>query len=119
MRRPTIAQHHAEWLSLIEVSGPFLSIPVLVDVLPQGLESHDPDHARALRLHYEQWDTDHDNPAVHAAWVRSVLTDTLRLPEAALAEKQALPPSLCASVSEHGETLRPDLIVLNPSDRAN
>ena len=25
----SIAKHHAEWLSLIEVSGPFLSLPVL------------------------------------------------------------------------------------------
>jgi hypothetical protein len=25
----SIARHHAEWLSLIETSGPFLSLPVL------------------------------------------------------------------------------------------
>ena len=30
--------NHNEWLSLIEVSGPFLSVPVLDRVLPQGLE---------------------------------------------------------------------------------
>ena len=32
----TIAKHHAEWLSLIEVSGPFLSLPVLVQRFPAG-----------------------------------------------------------------------------------
>ena len=29
-----MASHHAEWLSLMEVSGPFLSVPVLKDALP-------------------------------------------------------------------------------------
>jgi hypothetical protein len=31
------SRHHTEWLSLIEVSGPFLSVPVLERVFPQGL----------------------------------------------------------------------------------
>jgi hypothetical protein len=26
----SIARHHAEWLSLLDVSGPFLSLPVLL-----------------------------------------------------------------------------------------
>jgi hypothetical protein len=29
-----IARHHSEWLSLVEVSGPFLSVPVLGRVIP-------------------------------------------------------------------------------------
>ena len=29
MQRRSSAAHHAEWLSLIDVTGPFLSIPVL------------------------------------------------------------------------------------------
>jgi four helix bundle protein len=32
------SRHHNEWLSLIEVSGPFLSVPVLEEVFPQGLD---------------------------------------------------------------------------------
>jgi hypothetical protein len=39
------ARHHAEWLSLAEVSGPFLSVPVLVEAFPAGLEKP----ARLLR----------------------------------------------------------------------
>jgi hypothetical protein len=35
----SIARHHAEWLSLVEVSGPFLSMPVLLRVFPQGLDA--------------------------------------------------------------------------------
>jgi len=46
----SIARHHAEWLSLVEVSGPFLSMPVLMRVFPQGLEAHDPDRRKGKRL---------------------------------------------------------------------
>ena len=37
----SIARHHAEWLSLVSVSGPFLSIPVLMEAFNAGLEPHD------------------------------------------------------------------------------
>ena len=30
----SIARHHAEWLSLLEISGPFLSMPVLMEAFP-------------------------------------------------------------------------------------
>jgi anti-sigma factor RsiW len=44
MAKP-IARHHAEWLSLVEVSGPFLTLPVLQRAFPQGLEDTDPESA--------------------------------------------------------------------------
>jgi hypothetical protein len=46
----SIARHHTEWLSLIEVSGPFLSMPVLLRVFPQGLDAHEPELSRFLRM---------------------------------------------------------------------
>ena len=52
----SVARHHAEWLSLVEVSGPFLTMPVLEKVFPQGLDTHDPDHFAMLRVAYEEWD---------------------------------------------------------------
>ena len=51
----SIARHHNEWLSLVPVSGPFLSMPVLMRVFPQGLGGHEPEHFRTLRLAYEVW----------------------------------------------------------------
>ncbi|MGV2340949.1 MAG UNVERIFIED_CONTAM: hypothetical protein LVR18_45520 [Planctomycetaceae bacterium] len=45
----SIARHHTEWLSLVPVSGPFLSLPVLLEAFSAGLEPHDPDHVRLLR----------------------------------------------------------------------
>ena len=38
-----IARQHAEWLSLIEVSGTFLSMPVLLEIFPHGLDKKEND----------------------------------------------------------------------------
>jgi hypothetical protein len=73
----SIARHHAEWLSLVEVSGPFLSMPVLLEAFPTGLEAHDPDHHRLLRLAHDEWEAKPNNPATHNAWIRFVLRKTL------------------------------------------
>ena len=82
----SIARHHSEWLSLVEVSGPFLSMPVLMRVFPQGLDAHDPETSARLRLAYEEWEENNEagrtpNPAIHGAWVKFVLTNVLGLPD--------------------------------------
>ena len=94
----SIARHHAEWLSLVPVSGPFLSLPVLLDAFPQGLDAHDAEHSRLLRLAHEEWSDSfghnkHD-PSVHAAWINFVLTKTLEFDEGLLAEGQAVSQTL-------------------------
>jgi hypothetical protein len=118
----SIARHHAEWLSLVETSGPFLSMPVLARVFPPGLDAHDTDHARTLRLARDEWETSQEGPrpetALHAAWIRFVLAETLELPGDRLAEGQAIPPSLRIGLPEHGETLAPDIALLDPGSGA-
>ncbi len=115
----SIARHHADWLSLVEVSGPFLSMPVLLRVFPQGLDPHDPDLLRSLRLAYDEWEASHNgfrpNPAVHSQWIRFVLDDVLELPGETLLEGQQIPENLSALIAEHGETLRPDFVVRDSS----
>ena len=112
-------QHHSEWLSLVEVTGPFVSIPVLEKVFPQGLDSHDPEQFRTLKLAYDEWETNQTSnrpsTAIHKAWINFVLKQTLGLPDEVLAEGQAI-PTLKATISLHGETLRPDLVIRNPAD---
>lgn len=116
-------RHHAEWLSLVEVSGPFLTMPVLERVFSSGLDAHDPEHARLLRTAYDEWQENQEgrrpSQAVHNAWIKFVLTQTLELPGEVLAEGQAIPATIKATISEHGETLRPDFLVRNPDDVAN
>src|SRR5579875_2948822 len=111
----SIARHHAEWLSLVEVSGPFLSMPVLLEAFRDGLEAHDPDHHRLLRLAHDEWEAKPNNPATHNAWIRFVLRKTLDFAPEALLEGQAIPQTLHAEVAEQHEILRPDLVLKEPA----
>jgi hypothetical protein len=108
----SIARHHTEWLSLIENSGPFLSMPVLNRVFPQGLEPRDSAKAAELREAYAEWqESGAKVPAVHHAWIKHVLRSLLEYPTELLAEGQGIPPGIEATMANFGETLLPDLVL--------
>jgi hypothetical protein len=115
----SIARHHTEWLSLVPTSGPFLSLPVLLEAFPSGLEPHDPDHARLLRQEYSRWQESHEkrkvDPAGHLPWIKFVLTRTLELDEPTLLEGQAIPQTLQVEVREQHELLKPSIVLKDPS----
>src|SRR5208337_3110513 len=121
------SRHHNEWLSLIEVSGPFLSVPVLERVFPHGLDKDDTPEGkelvRNLRLAFDEWEDDKDgerpNPAIHKAWIDYMIKQGLGLPDEVLAEGQNIPQTIKVTIAEHGETLRPDLVVRNPEGGVN
>ena len=115
MSQPSVSRHHADWLSLIEVSGPFVSLPVLVRIFPQGLEPRDPAQAKALRAAYEEWQDNPAAPSKQHAWVMHVLTAVLGYAPEQIAEGQALPAGLEAKMPEMGETLRPDFALVGPA----
>jgi len=77
------ARHHNEWMQLVPNSGPFLSMPVLMRVFPQGLVAHDPDLHRNLRMAHEEWEASQESGrpdrAIHMAWVKFVLKEVLEL----------------------------------------
>jgi len=114
----SIARHHAEWLSLVPVSGPFLSLPVLLEAFNAGLEPHNPDHSRLLRQEYGNWleavEKRRGDPAPHQQWIKFVLNGTLSLDDQTLIEGQAIPQTLQVEVLEHHELLRPSLVVVDP-----
>ena len=71
---------HAEWLSLIEISGPFLTVSMLDKAFPQGLEAVETPRRQKLRAAYEEWREAVDQedrllPELHREWVRLVLTE--------------------------------------------
>src|ERR1700704_5403659 len=101
-----VSRHHADWLSLVEVSGPFVSLPVLLKVFPQGLEPRDPAQAKALRVTYEEWQKNPAAPGRQRAWILHVLTALLGYPAGQITEGQTLPPGLEANIAEMAETLR-------------
>ena len=112
-----MAVRDIEWLSLIEVSGPFLVPRVLGEVFPQGLERVKTPVRCRLREAYEEWREavdaeDSDLDALHAAWTRLVLEECLEYDATVLKAGDDLPGSLSHRVTEHGETIRPDLAVV-------
>ncbi|WP_029972130.1 Eco57I restriction-modification methylase domain-containing protein [Paraburkholderia graminis] len=112
----SIARQHNEWLSLVEVSGPFLSLPVLLRVFPQGLDAHDTEVSKNVRLAFGEWEDHRTEVAIHTAWLEFVLTRTLGYPDDYFLKGQALPNGLEARVHEHGETLRPTYALKAPHE---
>ena len=113
---------HGEWLSLIDVSGPFLAEPVLKQAFPQGLEQADPLTRKLVRQAYDEWREaidadDPDSAPVHDAWIELVLKRVLELDENGeedvLKPKGALPESIAVSIPEHEVTLCPDYAVVD------
>lgn len=113
---------HDDWLSLIEISGPFLAVPVLKEAFPQGLEELDAVKRKRLRQAYEEWREaleveDVQFPELHVAWIDEVLSRGLELDEDGKGDvlKRAdwCAAKLYASLSQHGVTLSPDFAVID------
>ncbi|WP_275096148.1 Eco57I restriction-modification methylase domain-containing protein [Sedimenticola hydrogenitrophicus] len=118
---------HHDWLALIEISGPFLAVPVLKEAFPQGLEELDGTKRKWLRQAYEEWREalETDDPQfseLHAAWIDEVLARGLDLDEDGKSDvlKRAdwCAANLNAALPEHGVALAPDLAVID-EQRAN
>ena len=112
----SIARHHSEWLSLLNISGPFLSLPVLLRTFPQGLDVDDPRQRALLRAAYEEWRESQSglipDPTLQRAWVQWVLQEILEIPKGTVQEGG--PWSV--TFAEYGETLQPDFAVIGPPD---
>jgi hypothetical protein len=116
----SIARHHNEWLTLVPNSGPFVSLPVLMKAFPQGLYAHDAEHARRLRMAFEEWDDNQSSlrpdQAIHRAWIKLALAETLGFEEL-FAEGQHIQQTLKTIIAEYGVTLRPDMVVNDPNTK--
>lgn len=108
-----------EWLNLLEVSGPFLAVPVLREVFPQGLEELDASHSKRLRSAYEEWRDavdggDADRDKLHTAWIDEVLRTALEADDSLLKPGKDVPASVVA-LPEHDTTITPDLVFIDPT----
>ena len=64
----TTAQQHREWLELVDTDGPFLSVPVMTALHPQGMPPLGQAHREALRATqpvfdraWDAWDRERDS----------------------------------------------------------
>ncbi|MEO6080892.1 MAG: type IIL restriction-modification enzyme MmeI [Steroidobacteraceae bacterium] len=111
-----------EWLNLLEISGPFLAVPVLREVFPQGLEELDSSRAKRLRSAYEEWrdavdGDDADRDKVHAAWVDEVLRTALEADDQLLKAGKDVPASI-VDLPEHCTAIAPELVFVDPTHGA-
>ncbi|MEV7226959.1 DNA methyltransferase [Polymorphospora sp. NPDC051019] len=114
-RRPATpdgATQHREWLSLVDISGPFLSLPVLRDTWP-GLDALDRPARHRLRLAHATWLD--DRAAGQSAWTDHVLRDLLGWRE--LLRDTGL-DRLAVDVAEHDTTIRPSFVLVEPGPAA-
>ncbi|NIY83767.1 Eco57I restriction-modification methylase domain-containing protein [Vibrio hepatarius] len=116
---------HADWLSLIEVSGPFLAEPILNQAFPQGLEKLDSVKKRQFRQTYDEWREviDSDAPEdlkikdkIHQQWTNWVLKFGLDLDEDedgdVLKDQSKMHASIEVTIPEHQVTIKPEYAVV-------
>lgn len=86
-----VAQTHREWLELVDAEGPFLSVPVMTELYPQGIPALGRGPKETLRrakqtfdAAWDAWDQAQDKGLELQAyrrardtWVRTVLTEVI------------------------------------------
>jgi hypothetical protein len=112
----SIAGLHAEWLSLIDVSGPFLSVSVLAEIFPNGPLAHDATTAAELRAAYDAWsdpeEAGYDPDEIHRAFVRFVLERVLAFRDDDILDDEARLEAFTTRVQAHDVELRPTLALM-------
>ena len=101
---------HKRWLGLLEVGGPFLSVPVLRQTWPT-LDALDEPQRERLRARHAAW---LDDPAgVRDAWIGYVLADLLEWGDARHTSGLG---GLAVEVPEHETVLTADFAVVQPGE---
>ncbi|MGW0646367.1 Eco57I restriction-modification methylase domain-containing protein [Streptomyces badius] len=100
---PTPAEQHAEWLRLLRPDGPFIALPVLTEVFPQGLDTVPTETRQRLR---QAWEEVQEDPALlRHGWERLILDELLGWTPG-LREGAAVPESVRAGANT------PDAVLL-------
>jgi methylase of polypeptide subunit release factors len=122
-----VAELHRAWLELVETDGPFLAIPPLKRVWPQGIPPLDRDRLDVLRAAkpgfehaWEALDLDPDDDAAQAkyraerdAWVQTVLRDVVGWRES-LAWGTEAAPGVVARSPDHRVSVAPTAALRGP-----
>lgn len=107
---PDGAEQHRNWLSLVDVNGPFLSLPVLRRTWPT-LDALDKKARERLRQEHTTWQA--DTAAGQEAWIGYVLRELLGWADAL--HQDGL-DGLAYTVAEHETELRPSFVLVEPGE---
>jgi hypothetical protein len=109
-----VAYRHADWLSLVDSSGSFLSVAVLNRAFPSGLDRNEVEIRQRVRDHFP---TDASDPALQTKWIEWVLSDLLRW-GARVRSGPGIGSAFTHIVGQHHATLRPDYTLVEPTEGA-
>ncbi|MEU0960796.1 DNA methyltransferase [Micromonospora aurantiaca] len=107
---PDGVEQHRNWLSLVDVNGPFLSLPVLRRTWPT-LDALDKPTRERLRQAHTAWQD--DTVAGQQAWIGYVLGELLGWGDTLHADSL---DSLAHTVAEHDTELRPSFLLVEPGE---
>lgn len=120
--------HATDWLSLIDISGPFLAEPVLREAFPQGLEGLDPAKRKLVRQAYDEWRdaidlNEPDAAKIHIAWIELILKSALEYDEKGdgevLSSNGALAGAFDCALPEYNITLHPNYVLFDGTEQKN
>ncbi len=96
-----IDEQHAEWLGLLRPEGPFLTVPVLMEALPHGLDTVPEEVRNRIR---QGWAEVQEAPdLLGPAWTELILGELLNYPSSARSEGVA-----------GGNGFQPELVLSGP-----
>ncbi|MEU0078795.1 type IIL restriction-modification enzyme MmeI [Micromonospora tulbaghiae] len=107
---PDGAEQHRNWLSLVDVNGPFLSLPVLRRTWPT-LDALDKKVRERLRQEHTTWQA--DTVAGQQAWIGYVLGELLGWGDAL---HEGGLDALAYTIAEHDTELRPSFVLVEPGE---
>jgi hypothetical protein len=103
-------QQHLNWLSLVEVTGPFLTLPVLVNAW-HSLDGLEKEARERLRFEHGLWQT--DTAKLQQEWITYILRDLLEWGDALTTAPERL-DALALDVPDHATRLVPSFVLDTP-----
>lgn len=109
MARFKAGQH--DWISLLDISGPFLSLTSLGKAFPMGLETLEKGLRQQFQLAYEEWYEQTDK-GIHQAWITWVLKAVLEYDDEVLLTEGQIPEEVKFVDEASQDTVRPTFLVI-------
>ncbi len=109
MARFNAGQH--DWISLLDISGPFISLTSLGKAFPMGLETLEKGLRQQFQLAYEEW-YEQTEKGIHQAWIMWVLKAVLEYDDEVLLNPGRIPDEVKFVDEASQDTVRPTFLVI-------